>query len=143
MDVKFQFFKEENLLIQKYIGEFSIVDYQNYIDKALIFPERKETFKVLSDFSETNFENAVGLIEELSVIRSEKLKRNFYNVMVVPEPQSMVFATLYQMNQEPEHNCGVCSTLGEAINLLGLNLKTSIIEDWIFNLQNEYISSSE
>lgn len=78
MKVKYQFIEEHELLIHKFIGEFILKEYENYIDIAtqqhIDTSKVKKMFTDLRDLGDTPMpENIPYFINELIRIR-EKVK---------------------------------------------------------------------
>jgi len=57
MEIRYQIFEKEMLLVQKFIGDFSIEFYMRYNRYIMENPESKAINKVLIDFREIRFDD--------------------------------------------------------------------------------------
>ena len=122
MKIQYQIFKEKNLLIQKYIGDFSI-EYTNYMYKLMNEPEWKYVKKVLTDLRKVNLKPAFKNLDELIKFRVENVKNNYLDVCVVNNhPFSISLVHFYQQGLFTKgYNYKYCSTIERALSLLELH----------------------
>ncbi|NQU51825.1 MAG: hypothetical protein HQ522_04740 [Bacteroidetes bacterium] len=135
MEIQYQIIKENNLLIQKFIGSFSIEFFAIYIDKLIENQEWKYITKVLTDCRETNFETAFKNLDKMSRIRTEAIGGNILNILLVDKPVTTAVAHLY-IDKLKKYDYEYCSTLDYALVLLELNEYKNEIEDLLMNLKN-------
>jgi aspartyl/asparaginyl-tRNA synthetase len=134
MKIKYEFINEENLLIQKYIGEFSFNDYMDYINIILEKDDWNNVEKILSDFRSIDLDNAINELDKLVNLRKETIKKNYKNVFLTNNPNTTVFAHLYQ-NSLDRYNYNYCSTIDYAIKILDLKISDKKLENIIDNLK--------
>ena len=139
MEIQYQFFKEDNLLVQKYIGDFSIEDHMTYINNLLKNPKCKCIKKVFSDFRKIKPDLTLEIIEKLTKFRIETIRKKYLNVFLVDNPESTVIAHLYQQKLLNYNYCRTtyeyCSTIDYAINLLKLSETKIKMGDILNNLK--------
>ncbi|MCX7833625.1 MAG: hypothetical protein N2490_05385, partial [Ignavibacteria bacterium] len=92
MKVEYQFFEELELLIHKFIGEFSLTDYENYIDKLCQQINVSKVKKMFTDLREIKDspmpEDIPFLINELVRIREKAKIKSLKNIFLVNKPIS-------------------------------------------------------
>ena len=139
MEIQYQFFIEDSLLVQKYIGDFSIEDHMTYINNILKNPKCKCVKKVLSDFRKVKPDLTLEIIEKLTKFRIETIRKKYLNVFLVDNPKSTVIAHLYQQELLNYNYCRTtyeyCSTIDFAINLLKVSVTTNKMEYILNNLK--------
>lgn len=141
--IKYQFFEDENLFIQKYSGSFSIEKYQAYTSFIVGYITTKPIKKVLIDFREFTFsditedfsQNLNKVVEIRKRINENELKnKEITLVFWVNKPMPTVIAHLFSRNFD---NYNYCSTKETVFNTL--NMKENIdIENIIQNLGNSF-----
>lgn len=77
MQIKYEIFENQGLLMLKFIGKWSFADYKNILDKMIHKPGFKEVYKILSDFREISLEEAYHNIKDLVEIREKIIKKIF------------------------------------------------------------------
>ncbi len=136
MEIQYQILKEKHLLIQKYIGVFSIDHYSKYVYKVLDLPDWEYVKKVLTDARDVDLKNAFLNLDALSIIRKEIIKRRFLNVFIVDEPVSTATAHIYKKKlSKKDYEYEYCSTLEYALEALGIKGCESEIESVLNNLK--------
>ena len=137
MEIKYEFFENESLFIQKYIGNFSIEHYMKFMNFMIKTKEWKSVKKVFSDFRNINLSLALENLDKLTIYRDETIKTEYFNVFLVDNPDNTVAANLYQENLN-KYDYNYCSTIGYAINVLGLNKSEIELERIIKDLKNQF-----
>ncbi|NOR28015.1 MAG: hypothetical protein GQ540_05755 [Lutibacter sp.] len=139
MEIQFQIFKEKNLLIQKYKGNFSIPKYKAQVIKIINNPDWKNIDKVLVDLRNINLKNVLQHIEELVEIKENIINKKYVTVHLVDEPSTTVFSHLYKEElKEESYNINYCSTIEKAIELLKSNTSKRELEEMISNLNSSF-----
>ncbi|MBN1599384.1 MAG: hypothetical protein JW894_13910 [Bacteroidales bacterium] len=134
MKIKYQIFKDKNLLVLKYLGNYSVDHFRKFALQLIQEPEWKYVEKVLADYRETNPEAAVDKLEEIAKIRREIIRKDVLVVFLVDKPSSTVPIHLY-VEDLPDNN-KYCSTLSRAIELLKIKESVNHLEDILKNLNN-------
>lgn len=143
MKVKYQFIEEHELLIHKFIGEFILKEYENYIDIAtqqhIDTSKVKKMFTDLRDLGDTPMpEDIPHFISELIRIREKVKMKSQKNVFLVNTPLAAAITSLYQDKQLSRgFDYSVCTTLKFAIKYLGLPYSEEEMEKIIKNLKYE------
>jgi hypothetical protein len=139
MKIYYEFFENKSLLIQKFIGVWSIEQYERYMDMASNIPEIICLQKILTDFRDIIINSEVSDIDNLIRIRNKIQNNNYINIHLVCDPISTVTAYLYQekLNQKG-HLYKYCSTISQAIKLLEIDVTEIILESKIKNLKNQF-----
>jgi hypothetical protein len=139
MNIFYQFFSKDNLLIQKFVGVWSTEKYEAYLNVSTNIIEVNKIEKILTDLREAEINSDVDDIKNLIRIRHKISNNQFTNVQVVSSPMSTVAACLYQ---EELTNIGYkyhyCSTIGHAIKLLDLNISAVEMEKTLKELKFKY-----
>jgi deoxyxylulose-5-phosphate synthase len=139
MKIRYQFFQDHNLLIQKYVGEWSTLHYEEFVDLLLSGNEIKKTEKILTDLREINLKFAIADEEYIKGIRNKIPYTHFNNIHLVENPLSTAIAHLYQEQFVAEGlNYNYCSTMLRAIELLSLKLTVDEMENRLKSLENQY-----
>jgi hypothetical protein len=150
MEIKYQIFENENLIMQKYSGIFSLEFYKIYTGFIIKNFSSNAIEKVLIDFRGLYFENLPdGLpddyhnkIEKIvefrkSVNENELRNKNVKLVIWVDKPLPTVIAHLFIQNF-PAKNYHYCSTVDNVIKILQLTEDFNNLESRINNLENEF-----
>ena len=151
MEIKYQLYEEEHLLIQRYSGQFSFEKYfkfshhiiQTYVPKKVI----KKVLLDLRDLQLGKLEDEIPVefeedLERVIEIR-KKFKENqlknkeFKSVIWVDKPQSTVIAHLF-MQRFPAGDYDYCSTAPIAIELLKLPSRFDNLEQIIEDLEHTF-----
>jgi len=139
MNIGYQIIPEENLLLLKFSGEWSMDDYKNSVNKFIELEGFESIQKILSDFREVVSHSAVGEIRDLVEIREKVIKKKYDHVRIVTDPFATALAHLYQGELSTKgYLDNYCSTVERATSLLKLNLKTKEIEKLLDNLERKF-----
>lgn len=148
MEIRYQFFNDDHLLIQKFIGVFSVEDYLRH--NGLITGRLMTSLvdRVLLDFRELQFsENNASMpddfkekMDEMVNIRRDINTRTHHNksvdlVILVNSPLPTLIAHLFVSNFEGM-KYHYCSSLSKAIEMLRIPEYSDRIESVIENLEN-------
>ena len=150
MEISYQFFEDECLLIQKISGLFSLEKYKTYSRSLFTKYASKEVKKVLLDLrdlqlAETASEIPVKFEEDVDKVievrenfNEHELKdRRFRLVIWVDNPQSTVIAHIF-VRHFPSKDYDYCSTAKIATRLLNLSSGFDDIETVMANLEYLY-----
>lgn len=150
MNIKYQFFEEHGLLIQKISGKFMFKGYGQYSQFILQQYATKPVKKILLDFRDILFEEletaTVDRVEE-AVNKMADLRQSFQkdiikrtdikHVFWVIKPLPTVIATLFT-----EHFPGLdytyCSTTDMVYKELEVASSAKALESMVDNLQNTF-----
>lgn len=151
MEIRYQLFEKDNLLIQKFIGIFSIEDYLSYNgqgrEKLLLSPVKK----VLNDFrdllfGENNEKFPVGFREKIdkmveirkNINQQEHINEEVKLVIWVEHPLPTAFALLFT-NSFADMDYSYCLTGERATEILEIPSYNENLENIIENLENLFI----
>ena len=150
MEIKYQVFDSENLVVQKFIGLFSYECYTKFIQEISRYYSIKAIHKVLIDFRSLEFEKThYDVPEDFSItiervtqfrkqINQKELKNeNIKLVMWVDEPLPTLVAHLFIRNFSNK-NYNHCFTADEIIEALELPEHLSNLEEIVNNLENTF-----
>jgi len=150
MEIKYQLFENEGLLIQKYNGIFSIEKYVIYTRFITQNFASKSVKKILNDFRDLKFSNLVDVIpdkyasnlEKVTAVR-EKVNRDelkdkdFVLAIWVNEPIPTLIAHQF-VNSFSNMNYNYCSTGADVVKILTLFFQQEVLEKMIDNLENTF-----
>lgn len=137
MIVYHQFVENENLLLQKAIGEWSTEYYLQYVDSVFLNEKMIGVKKILTDFRNINLEKALKDIEILIGLREKMIHLNYLSVVII-SPKSVAVTHLYQSKVIPEgFEQNYCSTMEGAIKLLSLNKSEKEMESFFREIENQ------
>lgn len=144
MEIKYQLFEKEKLLIQKFIGIFSIELYMSYAPTIMKNPQMRAINKVLVDFRDIDFSNVPldfgeGL-DRITNMRKEmqekEIKRNDVTIVFwVDKPIPTVIAQIFNANFS---NYYYCSTSKNALEILKISSPPFNLEKSVENLENTF-----
>jgi hypothetical protein len=146
MQIKYNIYREEGLLIQKFYGNFSIDRYLHYSQFISTIPEANNIQKVLIDFRDIDFE---GLSEDPSQtldkiidvrkkINRDVLKRtNIKHIIWVDKPLPTAIIHIF-MSNFPDLDYSYCTTLEMVQKSLNLPAPLINLEEITSNLENRF-----
>jgi hypothetical protein len=150
MEIKYQFFEEEHLLIQKFTGLFSLEGYIKYNSQISKDNPSKTINKVLIDFRDLVFNQNNDVIpddfneklERISEIRKNINQKQHQNkeitlVIWVDKPLPTVIAHLF-VNNFSKMNYNYCSTSSKAIEILKIPWQFNYLENIVNRLKNSF-----
>lgn len=135
MEIKYQIFKEHQLLVHKYTGKFSSSDYIKCVLKVMQLPEWKYVTKVFNDLRDIDFFLAVTKINELTQFREGIIKKELLTVLLVDKPETTASAYLYMERLKSKYRVWYCSTFEFAIETLSLNMNETELKNILDNLK--------
>ena len=144
MEIKYQVFENEKLLIQKFIGFFSIELYMQYAPTILRNPAMRSIDKVLIDFREIDFSNVPSdfdeglsrMTEMRKNIQEKEIKRNDVTIVFwVDKPIPTVIAQVFQENFP---NYKYCSTAKSVLENFKITDPLFDLEKIVENLENTF-----
>jgi len=128
MKIAYQFFEKENLIIQRFIGEFSFEKYISYIQSKTKEYNPASVKKVLNDFrdleikeeSDDFFMNVEKMTEIRKNINKNKILTDSITVVFwVDKPLPTVIAQLFIKNLRNK-NYLYCSSVNKILEILDL-----------------------
>jgi len=146
MEIRYQFFANEKLLIQKFIGVISIERYMAYNRSIMQSAALNSINKILNDFRDLVFDDNLDDFNERldSIVEyrrkvSENILKNFDIEILfwVDKPLPTTIAVLFSSNFS-ESNCKFCTLTEDVIDMLKLPKQFSNLESIISNLENTF-----
>jgi hypothetical protein len=146
MEVKYQLFENENLFVQKFIGEFSFENYREYTSYVLELYASKPIKKILNDFRKLVISDNIIVVNDSleriteyrkKVNENELRDRDIKHLFWVDKPLPTTIAVLFTSNFS-ESNYKYCTLSDDVIDFLALPTHLSNIESIINNLKNTY-----
>ncbi|TLX73054.1 hypothetical protein E9993_16470 [Labilibacter sediminis] len=131
MEIRYQYFEEHHLLVQKLTGKFCIDDYARYAE-VLVAKDFWPLVKcVLTDVTEIDPADITNHFNRIAEIREKVFKRHYLNVFLVDKPLVTASAHLYQqVLKKDSFAYQYCSTLEQALAYLELDF----LEDQMQNV---------
>jgi len=169
MKIFFQFLKDQKILVQKFVGDWSTPDYENYVKSSLdksqinrneltsylamnhngnsLFSvaeqqglKPEEIEKVLSDLRDVNLANAIKDVGSLIRIRDFIPNSKFVNVLLATTPISTAASQIYRNKlKESGENYYYCSTLNRVIDIMKIEISENELECLLNNLEFEFL----
>jgi hypothetical protein len=150
MEIRYQLLKKENLLIQKFIGFFSINDYLKYnkhiikkfssiLIKKVLIDFRELTFAEDMDKIPDSFNEKLNRIVEIrkKINKNEHKNKGVTLVILVDKPLPTVIALLF-VNSFTSMDYNYCSTASKVCELLKLPFLHDNLENILNNLENRF-----
>jgi hypothetical protein len=139
MDIFYQIFEKENLIIQKFTGQWDINKYEFYISLSIQTIDYKNIKKVLTDLREVEMKTIFNDIENIKLLRNKLLIKQFLNVHLVTSPIPTAFSALYKEKSNGKKGITIeyCSTIQYAIQLLNIQMSIEEMESKISSLENK------
>ena len=146
MEIRYQIFEKQNLLIQKYVDALCLESYKKFIAHIMKITTSIKIDKVLIDFRDLKynefhnriFEDINDLTEVRRDIEENQIKRNdILHVFWVDKPLQTVIAHLFSSNF-PKLNYKYCSTVDMVISNLDLPEELHDIKKIADNLENTF-----
>ena len=150
MEIKYQLFEKEGLVIQKYNGIFSIDKYVKYSHFIAQNFASKPVKKILIDFRNLKFTELVDVMPDKyasnlekvtaareKVNRDELKNKDFVLAIWVDEPVPTLIAHQF-VNNFSHMNYNYCSTREEVVKILKLSDCQEVLESMIDNLENTF-----
>ena len=150
MEIKYQIFESEKLLIQKFIGFFSIELYMRYSQLIMQHPASSFINQVLIDFRDINFDDipddfieGVDKVKEIRrKIQENEIKREDTTVVFwVDKPIPTVIAHTFKKNF-PNLIYSYCSTEENVLKFMELPEHLLDLESITRNLENTFRDGS-
>ena len=136
MKILSEYIEEHKLLLNKWIGQWSLKEYK---EAFTTFKNTNETSKIkniIHDISNLKFElDEVEVITELVQIR-KKLKDSDYKVVYITDkPQDVVFSHLYAKALKNGYLYNYCTTTKEALEILTINMTPDDLKNKLSKLK--------
>jgi hypothetical protein len=139
MKIYYEFFEDQNLLIQKFLGDWSTEIYEKYIEVSLKTIDINKIEKILTDMRQVNLKPAADDEAKLIGIRNAIPNKHFINIYLVENPLTTAMSHIYQeklMAAGLKYN--YCSTMEQALKLLDLDIDVHEMEQRIKTIQHQY-----
>jgi hypothetical protein len=145
MEIKYQFFKEEQLLIQKFSGVFSLETHMRYHEFQTENEEFSQVSKVLVDFRDIQFDLSLNIFRQImnhiinvrKKITKHVAKSNDANIVFwVNKPLTTVIAQQVKRSN-PNINYNYCALKENVMRLLDLPPHINL-DEITQNLENTY-----
>ncbi len=144
MEIKFQIIPEQNLIVHKLTGDFDMDCYTQYSETIVQCPEWNKVDKMLSDIRGLNTINAPNCIDFMAKIRREVYKREYINILLVDTPLTTAHSHIYKTCiQTDKFRYKYCSTLKHALTILDIEMTEKQAEEYLLNLENEFVFSEK
>jgi hypothetical protein len=146
MEIRYQLFEKDNLLIQKFIGVISIESYMAYNRSIMQRAALNSITKILNDFRDLVFDDDLddfnerldSIIEYRRKVGENILKNNDLNILFwVDKPLPTTIAVLFSSNFS-ESSCKYCTLSEDVIDMLKLPKQFTNLNSIINNLENTY-----
>lgn len=150
MEIKYQLFETNKLIVQKFIGVFSLKDYMRYnghIGRSL---SSNSINKVLIDFRDLLLsEDKDGLPDEIDekldeivkirkkINETEHKNKKVNLVILVDKPLPTAIAHMF-VNNFSHANYNYCSTASKAISILEIPFNSESLYELLANLENTF-----
>ncbi|MBN2523881.1 MAG: hypothetical protein JXB24_11455 [Bacteroidales bacterium] len=145
MEIRYQIFEKENLLVEKFTGDLSVELYLQYAGYIMRHPLRKSISKVLIDFRDILFEDLYKRDFDEVVDKMKEIRENARNneiqmrdtkvVFWVDKPIPTVIAHIFK-NSFPNYN--YYSSEKHVIENLEIPEHLTNLENIVENLENTF-----
>lgn len=137
MEIRYQTFKDNKLLVLKWIGEWSLENLREYSKELSKDPDMKLISKIMSDLRDAKLDGALKDIDFLVRRQEENTVNKYINVHIVTDPSSTVVSHLYQQKLKAKgFSYEYCSTVAHALELLNLNMDANEMEELLRNMKS-------
>ena len=145
MEIKYQLFREENLLIQKFLGVFSLETHLRYHQFQMENEEFNQVQKVLIDLRDIHFELSINIFREImnhiisvrkNAVQQKSKSNNVQIVFWVNQPLTTVIAQQVKRSN-PHLNYNYCAMKENVVRILNLPPDLNL-DEMIHNLENTY-----
>ena len=133
MTIKYQIFIEEELIVVRYIGDFSVAEYMTFVKEIIDTNEWKAVSKGLTDLREANLKVAYKNMSQIVKFRKIFENKTFSHVYLVDNPTSTAITNMYINTIKTNYR--YCSTLKFAVKLLGLKKTETEVEKILSNMK--------
>ncbi len=147
MQIKYQIFEKENLLVQKFTGNYSVETYIWYNNYIMGNPAMKSINQVLIDFRDVvfddnipdDFEDKMDLITEIRKnARNNEMKREDVKVVFwVDKPIHAVIAHIFK-DSFSHLDYEYCFTIKSVLNTIKVPEHLNDLESIVKNLENTF-----
>ncbi|MEN8120748.1 MAG: hypothetical protein ABFS35_10395 [Bacteroidota bacterium] len=135
MKILSEYIEEHKLLLNKWIGRWSMEEYKKAFQTFKHMNETNNIKNIIQDISNLEFNiDHVELVNDLVQIRKEIKNKNFNVVYITGKPQDIVFSHLYAKALQNEHSYKYCTTAKSAIEILSLNMSLHDLENRLSKL---------
>lgn len=145
MEIKYQLFEAENLLVQKYSGQFSMEEFVAYARFSGMNFASKPIKKVLLDFRDLhmgNYEDFNETLDKVVKVRERVNENEFKNrevtfVIWVEKPMPTAVAHLFTANFS-DKNYHYALTAESVVDILKLPKHLANIDKIVENIENTF-----
>lgn len=138
MKIRYRYIEDNNLLVLKLEGDFSISDYYNFGKKIVKMEFWPFVKGILSDVRNIHPSDVNEHFDAILTFRKEIFTRNYLNVFLVNTPDVTASAHLYQEAlRKGNFDYQYCSTMKQALIYLNAGYSESEMENMINNLKFE------
>jgi len=151
MEISYQLFEKENLLIQKYSGAFSMEEYMHYNRLIMSVYPYTAVAKVLNDFRDLEISDPKvkfhdefnTVLERITTFRKNINSKELKNkevalVFWVDKPLPTVIAHLF-VKGFSDQNYNYCATVKNIITILELPEQFNNLDTIVANLENTFL----
>ncbi|MGD2035320.1 MAG: hypothetical protein PVF73_09715 [Bacteroidales bacterium] len=146
MEIKYQIFEKEKILVQKYTGSFSLELYMRYSAFIMSQPASGFINNVIIDFRDFSFNDIPGDFSETlqrivevrkNINRKEKRMENVTVVFWVNKPMPTVIVHMFKSSFS-DMDYHYCSTAEHVRELTNAPDRFNDLDDIINNLENTF-----
>ena len=142
MEVRYQIFPEEGLLIQQYLSDWNLNSYVDYFNEVMSHPDFHKVTKVFSDVTQIDLLTPYKQMQELIEFRQHKIKSKYFNVHLISNSTNTAFVLLYQQQlKDKGFDYEYCSTLEKAMMLLNLPFTLFEMENRLQHLKHRFANN--
>lgn len=137
MTIYYQYIEDENLLLQKAVGDWSTDYYIKYVEEVFMNEKMKQVKKILTDFRNISLEKAFKDIDLLIELRNKMIHLDYLSVVIVNQKSTAV-THLYQskvITKGFEHNYR--STMRGALEILNVNINENEMEELFKKIEHQ------
>ena len=140
MEVRYQIFPEEGLLIQQYLSDWNLNTYVEYFSEVMSHPDYHKVTKVFSDVTSIDLLTPYKELQQLIDFRQNRIRSKYFNVHLISNSTNTAFVLLYQQQlKEKGYDYEYCSTLEKAMMLLNLPFTLHEMEHRLENLEERFV----
>lgn len=128
MEIYYRILKDRNLIIQKFIGDWSNEDFEKSLKTITSDPDWKYVKRGITDLREGNLDQAIDNIEITANLKRKYIKEKLLNILLVDRPLPTAVVHLYIEQFRDKYEYEYCSTVDHVKEKLGLQRSCTEIE---------------
>ena len=137
MKILSEYIEKQKLLLNKWIGQWSLEDYKKAFNTFKIMNKTSKVKNIIHDISKLEFGiDEIESISELVQIRKKIKNKDFKVVYITGKPQDVVFSHLYAKELKDEYSYKYCATVKGALEILSINMSPDELESRLSKLTN-------